>query len=55
MSKLPDFDSETDYTSAALHELIHASGHPSRLNRDMSKEKYPVKECIAELGRRVRL
>ena len=37
----------------ALHELGHASGHPSRLNRDLSgahgTKKYAFEELIAEL------
>ena len=37
----------------ALHELGHASGHPSRLNRDLSgahgSKKYAFEELIAEL------
>ena len=38
----------------ALHELGHASGHPSRLNRDLSgsfgTKKYAFEELIAELN-----
>jgi antirestriction protein ArdC len=38
----------------ALHELGHASGHPSRLNRDLSgsfgSKKYSFEELIAELN-----
>ena len=38
----------------ALHELGHASGHPSRLNRDLSgsfgSKKYAFEELIAELN-----
>ncbi|VIO68742.1 DNA primase TraC [Bradyrhizobium ivorense] len=38
----------------ALHELAHASGHPSRLNRDLSggygTKKYPFEELIAEIS-----
>jgi antirestriction protein ArdC len=38
----------------ALHELSHASGHKSRLNRDLSgsysTKKYAFEELIAELG-----
>jgi antirestriction protein ArdC len=37
----------------ALHELGHATGHPSRLNRDMSgsrgTKKYAFEELVAEL------
>jgi antirestriction protein ArdC len=38
----------------ALHELCHASGHKSRLNRDLDgsygTKKYAFEELIAELG-----
>ncbi|OSI72285.1 antirestriction protein ArdC [Bradyrhizobium canariense] len=38
----------------ALHELAHASGHPSRLNRDLSGSfgttKYAFEELIAEIA-----
>ncbi|MBR0794946.1 DUF1738 domain-containing protein [Bradyrhizobium jicamae] len=38
----------------ALHELAHATGHPSRLNRDLSggygTKKYAFEELIAEIS-----
>jgi antirestriction protein ArdC len=38
----------------ALHELAHATGHPSRLNRDQSgshgTRKYAFEELVAELS-----
>ncbi len=38
----------------ALHELGHASGHPSRLGRDLSgtfgSKKYAVEELVAEMN-----
>jgi antirestriction protein ArdC len=38
----------------ALHELGHASGHPSRLNRDLSgsfgTKKYAFEELVAEMN-----
>jgi len=38
----------------ALHELGHATGHPSRLGRDMSggfgTKKYAVEELVAEMN-----
>ncbi|MET4245674.1 antirestriction protein ArdC [Bradyrhizobium sp. JR18.2] len=38
----------------ALHELAHASGHPARLNRDLSggygTKKYAFEELIAEIS-----
>ena len=43
-----------DWHRTALHELGHASGHPSRLNRDLSgsygTRKYAFEELIAELN-----
>lgn len=42
------------YYSTLLHELTHASGHRSRLNRDMTgrfgSEAYAAEELVAELG-----
>lgn len=42
------------FYSVALHEMTHASGHPSRLARDFSgrfgTEAYAFEELIAELG-----
>ena len=38
----------------ALHEIGHASGHPSRLNRDLTgsfgSKKYAFEELIAEIS-----
>ena len=54
---IPDlklFDSAESYASVLLHELAHSTGHPSRLNRDLSGEfgsdAYAKEECIAELS-----
>jgi antirestriction protein ArdC len=51
------FKSSEDYYNTLSHELIHASGHKSRLNRstvmDKNKfgsEKYSIEELIAEFG-----
>lgn len=48
------FLSQYDYDSTALHELAHATGATSRLNRDMSgrfgSEKYAYEELVAEIG-----
>lgn len=42
------------YYSTELHELTHWSGHPKRLNRDLSgrfgSETYAFEELIAEIG-----
>lgn len=50
---ITDFDSTGEYYSALFHEIIHATGHPSRLNRISlhdTKEQYCEEELIAELG-----
>ncbi len=54
---MPDkkaFDSEQDYYSVLFHELVHSTGHKSRLNRDMTGGKdsaqYAFEELVAELG-----
>ena len=42
------------YNATALHELSHATGHPSRLNRDLSggfgSESYAYEELVAEIS-----
>lgn len=49
-----DFDSDDDFVSTLSHELVHATGHPSRLNRKFNekifKREYATEECVAELG-----
>lgn len=48
------FKSASDYYDTALHELGHWTGHPSRLNRDMSghfgTESYAREELRAEIS-----
>jgi antirestriction protein ArdC len=51
------FPSPAQYYGTALHELIHATGHPSRLNRvtltksdGFGSESYAQEELRAELG-----
>lgn len=48
------FLSDEAYYAAILHELCHATGHGSRLDRDLSGEfgspSYAKEELIAELG-----
>ncbi len=47
------FISPEAYYAVALHELVHASGHPERLARPMGKREsyeYFVEELVAELG-----
>lgn len=42
------------FYATLLHELVHWSGHPTRLDRDLStrfgSEAYAVEELVAELG-----
>ncbi len=49
-----DFKTVPDYYSTVLHELVHWSGHKTRLNRDFSgrfgDSAYGFEELIAELG-----
>lgn len=48
------FDSTQEYYGTLFHELIHSTGHPNRLKRDMSGRfgtpEYAFEELIAELG-----
>jgi len=48
------FESSEAYASTLLHELTHATGHKSRLDRDLTGcfggESYSKEEAIAELG-----
>lgn len=45
---------EHNFYATAIHELVHWSGHPDRLNRSTlscsSHEQYALEELIAELG-----
>lgn len=58
MPSTPQFETESDYWSTLLHELVHASGHSKRLNREgitSSSRKfgdpvYAFEELIAETG-----
>ena len=58
---IPDrdcFESDSRYYATLFHELIHATGHPTRLNResfrspaiDFGSEAYAFEELVAELG-----
>jgi len=44
----------TEYVTTALHELAHATGHPSRLNRDLNARygsaAYAMEELRAEIS-----
>jgi antirestriction protein ArdC len=53
--QLPDknqFHKDSGYYGTALHELVHWTGHKSRLDRlsDKNKRGYAFEELIAELG-----
>lgn len=60
MVSMPDrerFDTEADYFGTLFHELIHSTGHPSRLNRagvtegaGFGSEPYSKEELVAEMG-----
>lgn len=58
MPTLPQFQAEADYWSTLLHELVHATGHSSRLNREgitstsrkFGDPVYCFEELIAETG-----
>lgn len=54
LPKPSSFESTYAYNATALHELAHATGHPSRLNRDMSgkygQESYAFEELVAEIS-----
>ena len=51
---ISNFDKPESYYSTLFHELIHWTGHASRLNRDMSvvfgDHSYSFEELIAEIG-----
>jgi len=48
------FGGNVGYYSSVFHELIHSTGHTSRLNRSLSLDKdstsYAIEELIAEAG-----
>lgn len=48
------FDDDYAYNATALHELSHATGHPSRLNRikdgGLNREYYAYEELVAEIS-----
>ncbi|PZU06708.1 zincin-like metallopeptidase domain-containing protein [Sphingomonas sp.] len=50
----PAFYDQINFYRTALHELCHASGHPSRLNRNLvnafGSKDYAREELIAEMG-----
>lgn len=48
------FNGAQEYYSTLFHEMVHATGHPSRLKRDMKggqgSKNYAFEELIAEMG-----
>lgn len=51
---MEQFVSTGEYYSALFHELVHSTGHESRLNRELSclfgSHSYSKEELIAEIG-----
>lgn len=57
MPKMKSFSSSSDYYGVLFHELIHSTGHQSRLNRKevaenpkFGSEPYSLEELVAEIG-----
>lgn len=55
MPHLSQFESAAEYYAALFHELVHATGHPKRLNRFGEAEgdrieRYSFEELVAEFG-----
>lgn len=54
MPNYSDFKSDDDFVSTLGHELVHGTGHASRLDRKFSskvfKTDYATEELVAELG-----
>ena len=50
------FENEEEYYSTLFHEIVHSTGHKSRLNRpgmeniEFGSETYSKEELIAEMG-----
>lgn len=50
------FNTDDDFQTSRFHELVHWTGHASRLNRDLrgksqaNRELYAAEELVAELG-----
>ena len=49
MPALRQFKTEEDYWATLLHEMVHWTGHESRMDR-FKQFSYPTEELIAELG-----
>ena len=54
LPKYSSFSSAEAYYATAIHELIHQTGHASRLSRDLSgakgTPKYAFEELVADMG-----
>lgn len=57
MPKRKSFKSDESYYSTLFHEMVHSTGHPSRLNREgitkaaeFGGELYSQEELVAEIG-----
>lgn len=52
--KLEQYEVAEEYYSTAFHEMVHSTGHSSRLNREFGShfgsEQYSKEELIAEIG-----
>ncbi len=47
---LKQFSGTDEYYSTLFHEIIHSTGHSSRLNRFNPSENYSFEELVAEIG-----
>ena len=49
---ITDFDSPTEFYSSLYHEIVHWTGHSSRLNRKMIGDgiEHAFEELVAEIG-----
>jgi antirestriction protein ArdC len=57
MPEMSDFNTGEEYYSTLFHEMVHSTGHHSRLNREaiegfnfFGSEKYSKEELVAEMG-----
>lgn len=54
--RIDEFTTSADYYAVLFHELIHSTGHPTRLNREegmrnkFGSQKYAFEELVAEIG-----
>lgn len=52
--KLEQYSEAAKYYSTLFHEMVHSTGHESRLNREVKNsfgdEKYSFEELVAEMG-----